>query len=292
MARELLTLNPEILKYILAEILDEPIYGEIYKVLIQNGFFNHLNVLNMSSEDMDTLTYTNESNEEVHITSEQHKRIQDLQAYIAFMRRGEIPKSHAEISSNITPSSQSLSYKEITQSQHGAIFIHIIVNILNDSIGGEVAQVPQHEKIIKYADMTCMPISHIEEFPLTAEDKTNLYTIWSYLCSCKIDTMDILSIDSEEFNTYYDAEYPNDHDLFTDTPSPITLKTTSSITSDTPSTIALDTTFPNISDMSPPTTQSMPSLIITSTHTTKSSPTTVHDTKRELNEDFLLEKIE
>ena len=100
-----------VLGYILQEIYVDPIDGEISKALTQNGFFNHLDVLNMSSEDMESLTYINESNEEFNITSDQYKRIQDLQAYIAFLCWGELPKSHVTISSNLTPYSQPSNYK-------------------------------------------------------------------------------------------------------------------------------------------------------------------------------------
>ncbi len=175
------SLNPEILKYILVEIFDEPIDGEICKVLTQNGFFNHLDVLNMSLRDMETLDYINDSNEKISITSEQCLKIENLQAYIHFLCRGKIPKHATSSLTAFIPSPTEFLPYSLNTSQHAAVFLHVIVNILNDTIDGEIAQALENHGFKRLTDIKCMSIEDIEKFSLTQEDKVKIHSLHDYL---------------------------------------------------------------------------------------------------------------
>ena len=219
------SLNPEILKYILREIFVKPIDGEISRALTQNDFFNHLDVLNMSSEDMETLTFMNDSDEEVNITSEQHKEIKYLQAYIAFSCRGKIPKFSTSSFSYCLPSKDS-SYT-LTKSKHAAVFLHIIVKFLNDSIEEEIAQALTNHGFKRLTDILCMSIEAIEKFSLTQEDKVRIHSLHDYLCYHNIHPCNIILVTDEDYKAFYAEVYDSRISMkFTFTPSPITSKTT------------------------------------------------------------------
>ena len=128
------------------------------------------------------------------------------------------------MSSILTLSSQPLSYRQSTKFQNSEIFLCIIINILNFSIFGDNSEVLKHKKIITHVHIIWISIAYIEEFSLTAKDKTKLYSLWSYLCYCGVDSMDIFSINAKEFSKYCDEKFSNTHIYLTDTPSPTNIE--------------------------------------------------------------------
>ena len=106
----------------------------------------------------------------------------------------------------IPPPTQFLS-DSLNTSQHAAVFLHVIVNILNEPIDGEIAQALKNHGIKRLTDIKCMSFEDIEKFSLTQEDKVKIHSLHDYLYYCNFDDCEIVSVTNEDYKAFYAKGY-------------------------------------------------------------------------------------